>query len=350
MILLTLRDLWHRATRFVVVIGVGAVVFALLFVMTGLVEQFNLEPYDTVDAIGAEHWIVAAGISGPFTASSAIPADTVDAVAASGVEHAAPVVVARSSLATEGEITEIVLIGHGPDALGSPPTMRGRAPEATGEAALDDSLGIGLGETVTVAGADLTVVGVTDRTTLLAGIPLVFVSIDDAKQLTFRDGNLISAVLADGPRPDLGPDLTVMSGDDVASDVLGPLENAISSVDLVRGLLWFVAALIIGAVVYLSALERQRDFAVLKAVGTPNRKLMTSLAIQAVLVAVLSVLFAIVLQAILVPLFPMAVVVPGRAFWQVPVFAVVVALIAGAAGMRKVASSDPALAFAGAGG
>ncbi len=354
MILLTLRDLWHRATRFVVVIGVGAVVFALLFVMTGLVEQFNLEPYDTVDAIGAENWIVAAGISGPFTASSAIPYDTVDAVDAAMVGDAAfstaPVVVARSSLATEDEITEIVLIGHDPDALGSPPTVSGRAPRTIGEAALDDSLGIEIDETVVVAGVELVVVGLTDRTTLLAGIPLVFVSTEEAQRITFRDGNLISAVLTDGPAPDVGPGLTVMSGDDVAADVLGPLENAISSVDLVRALLWFVAALIIGAVVYLSALERQRDFAVLKAVGTPNRTLMTSLALQAVLVAVLSVLFAIVLQAILVPLFPMAVVVPTRAFWQVPVFAVVMALLAGAAGMRKVASSDPALAFAGAGG
>ncbi len=50
MILLTFRDLVYRKTRFIVVTILGAVVFALLFVMTGLVEQFNLEPYDTVDA------------------------------------------------------------------------------------------------------------------------------------------------------------------------------------------------------------------------------------------------------------------------------------------------------------
>ena len=141
-----------------------------------------------------------------------------------------------------------------------------------------------------------------------------------------------------------------MTAEEVAADVLGPIEKAISSVDLVRALLWFVAALITGSVVYLSALERQRDFAVLKAVGTPNRSLMASLGLQAALVALVSVLLAIVLQALLVPLFPMAVIVPTRAFWQIPVFAIVMALLAGAAGMRKVASSDPALAFAGAGG
>jgi hypothetical protein len=41
MLLLTFRDLVYRRTRFLVVVVLGAVVFALLFVMTGIVEQFN---------------------------------------------------------------------------------------------------------------------------------------------------------------------------------------------------------------------------------------------------------------------------------------------------------------------
>jgi putative ABC transport system permease protein len=117
----------------------------------------------------------------------------------------------------------------------------------------------------------------------------------------------------------------------------------------VRALLWLVAALIIGAIVYLSALERQRDFAVLKAVGAPTKILMASLGLQAVLVAVAAVVIAIILQALIVPLFPMAIVVPTRALWQVPLFAIIMALVAGVAGMRRVATSDPVQAFAGAG-
>jgi putative ABC transport system permease protein len=346
MFLLTVRDLRHRATRVVVVICMGAVVFALLFVMTGLVEQFHLEPHDTVDAIGGDFWVVAAGISGPFTASSAIPADAAASVAA---DDSAPVVVSRSSLAFDGEVEEVVLLGHDADSLGAPPTVEGRAATAPGEAVVDRSVGVDVGDRVVLAGADFTVVGLTKRTTVLAGVPLVFVLTSDAQQLTFRDDSLISGVLTSGPEPQVGAGLTVMSSDAVAEDVLGPLENAIASVDLVRALLWLVAALIIGAIVYLSALERQRDFAVLKAVGAPTRTLMASLGLQAVLVAVTAVVIAIGLQALLVPLFPMAVVVPTRAFWQLPLFAVVMALVAGLAGMRRVATSDPVQAFAGAG-
>ncbi len=46
MLLLTFRDLRYRKVRFIVVTLLGALVFALLFVITGLVEQFNLEPVD----------------------------------------------------------------------------------------------------------------------------------------------------------------------------------------------------------------------------------------------------------------------------------------------------------------
>jgi hypothetical protein len=64
MLLLTFRDLVYRRTRFLVVVVLGAVVFALLFVMTGLVEQFNTEPFDAVEVIGADTWVVPDGISG----------------------------------------------------------------------------------------------------------------------------------------------------------------------------------------------------------------------------------------------------------------------------------------------
>jgi putative ABC transport system permease protein len=241
------------------------------------------------------------------------------------------------------------MVGHDAGALGEPPTSDGRAATATGEIVIDESVGVDVGDTVTLAGSEVTVVGLSERTTLLAGIPVVFVLTPQAQEITFRDDGLISGVLTSGPAPEVGPGLSVMTSDAVADDVLGPLENAIASVDLVRALLWLVAALIIGAIVYLSALERQRDFAVLKAVGAPTRTLMASLGLQAVLVAVVAVVLAIILQALIVPLFPMAVVVPTRALWQVPLFAVVMALVAGAAGMRRVATSDPVQAFAGAG-
>ena len=215
---------------------------------------------------------------------------------------------------------------------------------------LDETLDIDVGTTVNIGGAAVHR-GRHDRdTTLLAGVPLVFMAPDDAQDLVFRSRDVISAVLVDGEVTSVPEGMVLMSLDEIGNDTLQPLDGAIASIDLVRVLLWIVAAVIIGSVVYLSALERQRDFAVLKAIGTSNRTLLASLALQAVLVALAAVALAAVLQIFLAPAFPLTVRVPARAFWQLPLLAVIVALLAGAFGMRRVARSDPAAAFAGAGG
>lgn len=342
-ILLTVRDLGHRFVRFVVVVVLAAVVFALLFVMTGLVEQFNREPYDTTAAIGGSAWVLAEGVTGPFTASSTLPIQAIDALDA---EVKAPVVAARSSLGHDGSNEEIVVIGHLPDSLGQPPIASGRAVSGPGEIVLDSSLDIAVGESVEVAGQPFDVVGLSDDTTILAGIPLAFMALDDAQQLVFRSTDVVSGFLVDGTVGDLPEGAELIRADDVAADTLKPLDGAISSIELVRALLWIVAGIIVGSVVYLSALERQRDFAVLKAVGVSNRTLLASVALQAVLIAALAVVIAAVVQMFVTPVFPLRVRVPDRAFWQLPLLAVIMALLAALAGMRRVVRSDPALAFA----
>lgn len=137
--------------------------------------------------------------------------------------------------------------------------------------------------------------------------------------------------------------------DVVAADATRPLAKSISSVNLIRVLLWMVAAMIIGTMTYLSALERRRDVAVLKAVGAPTHRLGASIALQAALVAGVGAIVASGLQVLVVPVFPLEVAVPTRAFLQVPVVAVLVALVAGAGGLRSAVKTDPALAFSGMG-
>jgi putative ABC transport system permease protein len=348
MLLLTLRDLLHRKTRFIVVTMLGAVVFALLFVLNGLVNQLNSEPYDTLDAIGADFWVVPEGVAGPFTSLSAAPAASLDAVQA---ETKYPGVMSRSSIRRDESDggTAVILVGHVPDGLGAPRADEGRAITGDDEVVVSSSLDVEIGEEVTVGGIPMTVVGRSDHATLLAGVPMAFVSLPVAQEITFRTDEVISAVLVDGEVDGLPPGAKAMTSDDVAADVRRPLDSAITSIDLVRILLWIIAGIIIGAVVYLSALERQRDFAVLKAIGAPNSALLGSLGVQAVLMALFAVAIGAFLQLFLTPQFPLPVSVPTSAFWQLPLLAVVMALVAGLVGMRKVMRSDPSQAFSGAG-
>jgi putative ABC transport system permease protein len=345
MLLLTFRDLVYRKTRFIVVTVLGAVVFALLFVMTGLVNQFNLEPADTVEQFGADEWVLPEGVSAPFTSVSVMPAAALDAVDA---ENKSPVVITRSSLSDGDTPVEVVLVGFVPGGLGAPQIIEGRAPDGPGEVAVDESAGVEVGDDVALAGEPFTVVGLTENTTVLAGIPFTYLTLPEAQVLAFTTTQVISSVLVSGELGPLPPGLASLTSDDIVEQTLAPLDGAIASIDLVRALLWIVAAIIVGAVVYLSALDRQRDFAVLKAVGTSNSSLLGSLALQAVLIALGAVALAAIIQIFLAPQFPLPVTVPSRAFWQLPLLAVIMALAAGAIGMRKVLRSDPSQAFSGA--
>jgi putative ABC transport system permease protein len=116
---------------------------------------------------------------------------------------------------------------------------------------------------------------------------------------------------------------------------------------LMAGLLWVVAALIVGSMIYVSALERIRDFAVFKAVGVATRSILAGLVMQAVVVAVLAALLGGVLSVLLGPLFPMRVDIPTAAFVLLPVIAVVIGVVGSVAGLRRAVIVEPALAFRG---
>ena len=104
---------------------------------------------------------------------------------------------------------------------------------------------------------------------------------------------------------------------------------------------------IIGSVVYLQAMERTRDFAVLKATGSTNRTLVFGLAVQAVLLAVAAAIAAVGLAALLSPTMDMNIEIPSSAYVILPIVAIVVGLLSSLAGLRRAVSVDPALAFGG---
>lgn len=345
-LLLTVRDLQHRAVRFAAVIAGTAVVLALLFLMTGLIEQFHREPERTVDALGAEAWMVRDGVSGAFTAASTLPADLADDV--DGAD-ASPVVVARHSITGDAEQTDVVVIGYEPGQIGEPELDQGVLPNGVDEVLVDESSGASRGDDIVIGDRTYSVTGTTDRTTMFAGMPLVFMDIESAQELVYRGQPLATAVLLDSANASVPDGFAVRTPDEIATDGVRPLDGAISSINMIRILLWFVAAMIIGTMVYLSALERRRDVAVLKAVGGSTRQMAASIALQGAATALVAALIASGLQFLLVPVFPLEVTVPANAFWQVPLIAVLVSLVAGGVGLRKAVRVDPALAFSGPG-
>ena len=349
MLLVTLRDLQWRARRFLIA-GLGAAtVFALTLVMAGLVASFEDEPVRVLDAIGADAWVMPNGVQGVFTTISVLPESTVAAVSKEpGVEQAWPVVVLHHTVG--GEATkDVTVVGYADGGLGTPRLTSGRLPRSPLELVADSTLHKGVGQRVPLAGKDFLIVGLTSRMSMNAGQPILFTRLHDAQRTFVNGAPVVSAVLTRGVPQRVPDGLQSRDRATTRADMLRPIEGALRSVRLTLSLLWVVAALVVGSVVYLSALERARDFAVYKATGWSNRDLAGGLALQAVLLSTGAAVLGVLAAQLLLPAFPLEFGVPPTARLLLPVVGAAVGLLASAAGLRRAVGVQPALAFGGQG-
>ncbi len=141
--------------------------------------------------------------------------------------------------------------------------------------------------------------------------------------------------------------LTALTVNDVRADILRPLGGARRTIDLVRYLLWIVAGCIVASIIYMTALERTRDFAVFKATGTATARILGGLLFQALLLALGAGLVSVVVAALVGRAFPVPVDVPTSAYAYLALLAGVVGGLASLAGVQRVVSVDPATAFSG---
>jgi putative ABC transport system permease protein len=218
----------------------------------------------------------------------------------------------------------------------------------SGEVLVDKQAGVGLGHTITIGGHRLKVVGRSSGLSYRAGVPDVFVTLDDAQSIGYAGQPLAATVVTRGVPTTTPEGVSVLSPSQVRSDVLSPLKRPIQTVTFVEFLLWIVAGMIIGSVVYLTAIDRVRDFAVLKATGASNVRLYESLAFQSMIVTGASYLVAVALSRLLVRAAPMRAEIPTSAYLLLAVVAVVVGLLASFTGLRRSVGVDPALAFSAA--
>jgi putative ABC transport system permease protein len=155
----------------------------------------------------------------------------------------------------------------------------------------------------------------------------------------------LTAVVTKGVPSHVPAGFSTRTDAQVQDDLTRPLDRAVGTTVFISALLWLVAAGIIGAVIYLSAMERTREFAVLKATGATNGHLLVGLSLQTGVLAVGAAAVAGVLAALIAPAFPLQVEIPELAYLMLPVVAVGVGLAASLAALRRAVRIDPALAF-----
>ncbi len=328
MLTAALRDLQWRKRRFVIAIVGTGLVFAMTMVLTGLANGFRVEATRTVDSLGLDAYLVKTGATGPFLGSSAFAATKLQVP---GVSVAVPLVYGSATMPDGASARSVNIFGAPERGPGMPAVMQGRPPSEPHEAAVSSTMDRPIGNTIEVGSRNLQIVGIVDDSTALAGQPNVFLTVTGAQKLLFSGQSLISSIGVIDP-PERAPSgFKLVSRAGAIDDLLRALTGARQAMSLMAGLLWVVAAMIVGSMIYMSALERTRDFAVFKAVGVPT----------------LSALLGAGLSILLGPLFPMRVDIPQVAFILLPVVAVTIGVLASLAGLRRAVVVDPAVAFGG---
>jgi len=198
-----------------------------------------------------------------------------------------------------------------------------------------------------IGGRPFTIVGRLNNSTALGGVPNVYMTLRDAQALVFSGQPIAMAIATRGVPTTAPPGLQVVSRATALDDLQRPLQQPRSAVAAIALLLWAIAATIVGSVIYLSALERVRDFAVSKAVGVRTQDILAGLALQAVIVSLAAAAVGATIAVFLAPRFPMLVQIPRTALLLLPAIAVLIGLAATLFGLRRAVSVQPALAFGG---
>jgi putative ABC transport system permease protein len=338
----SLRDLQYRRRRFLIAALATALCFGLTLVLDGLVHHVTAESGRIVALFHADEWLVSDGGSGPFTTTRLAPEVGAAALAAQpGVRRADPFLLMRENIGGR----DVNAVGYTPGGLGQPPLASGTGPSAPGDVVTDTLLHRRPGDRVQLGGSDATVVGTARNVSYYFGGPTVFASLADIQDRFVGSQRLVSGIAIQGHVDAVPPGLRLMTNAQVVADLNRPTKDSVGTVRLINGLLWLVAAGIVGSMVYLSVLERTRDLAVFKAIGTRTRSLFGGLAVQSLVLAGVAAVLGALVALVMAPAFPMPVDVPASSYVVLAAAATVVALLASLVGLRRAVRIDPALAF-----
>ncbi|MBW8482296.1 FtsX-like permease family protein [Actinomadura parmotrematis] len=350
------RDLRHARGRFALMGTVIVLITLLVGLLSGLTAGLGRQNTSAVTGLPADRIVFAAPGRGQDLsyAESALTAGQVRAWdGVPGVRSAEPLgVTSTRAAAAGGRSAGVAVFGVRPGSPLAPGAVGGGTAVLSAGAA--DALGVRAGDAVAVAGRRLTVAAVrgaasfshtpvvwTDLATWRAAAPPSGDARPAATVLALRtsDGAGIAAAdRAAGTR-------TVAKGASLAA--IGAYSSENASLQLMRGFLFAISALVVGAFFTVWTIQRSGDVAVLKALGAPTALLLRDALGQALVLLVAGTALGTALAA------GAGALVAGRVPFAVSPAgvlgpaAVLIALGAGGAALavRRITSVDPLTAL-----
>lgn len=400
MISLAGRDILHAWGKFIFTgIGLGLLIGVTL-TMAGVYRGMVDDGKALLDNSGADLWVVQKNTLGPYAESSSLYDDLWRGIRAMpGVAAAANVTYLTMQVARGDEDVRAMVVGitaGEPGDPGWPPYLVAGRQITRGhyEAVADIATGFKLRDVLRIRRNHYTVVGLTRRMVSSNGDPMVFIPLKDAQEAQFlkdndailmqrrrteanpafnRPGvpglldavidsqtanNYVNAVLvriAPGytPREVAEPirrwkRLTVYDRAQMEEILIGKLiATSAKQIGMFLVILAVVSAAIVAFIIYTLTMDKIREIAVLKLIGTRNRTIAAMIMQQALVLGLIGFVVGKITATFAAPLFPKYVLLMPQdsvaGFFAI----VVICALASVVAIRMALKVDPAEAIGG---
>lgn len=357
MISLAGRDILHGWGKFIFTgVGLGLLIGVTL-IMAGVYRGMIDDAQALLDNSGADLWVVQQDTLGPYAEPSSLPDDAYRSVRlARGVAQAVNVTYLTMQVRRGAEDVRTMVVGVAPGSSslpGWPPYLvAGRhITHSHYEAVADIATGFALGDRIQIRRKQYTVVGLTRRMVSSGGDPMVFIPLKDAQEAQFLKDNdaiwqsrrrteanpafnrpgapgVLDAVIASQSsntsvnavlvtlQPGHAPDevarsierwkrLTAYTRADMQEILVGKLiSTSARQIGMFLAILAVVSAAIVAFIIYTLTMDKIREIAVLKLIGTRNRTIAWMIAQQALALGLIGFMVGKIAATLAGPAFP----------------------------------------------
>jgi putative ABC transport system permease protein len=394
------RDILHAWGKFVFTgIGLGLLIGVTL-VMAGVYRGMVDDGKVLLDNSGADLWVVQKGTLGPYAESSSINDDRYRGLLGMpGIAQAANVTYLTMQIGRGDSDVRAMVVGIAPGAAGTPGwppyLIAGRQiTRSHYEAVADIASGFQLGDHLNIRRNHYRVVGLTRRMVSSSGDPMVFIPLKDAQQAQFLKDNdtlwqnrrrteanpafnraevpgLLAAInasqetsqsvnavlvrLQPGQAADQAAEairrwkrLTAYTRPQMEAILIGKLiATSAKQIGMFLIILALVSAAIVAFIIYSLTMDKIREIAVLKLIGTKNRTIAAMIMQQSLALGLIGFVVGKITATFAAPFFPKYVLLIPQdsvvGFFAVLTICVLASLIA----IRMALKVDPAEAIGG---
>lgn len=400
MISLAGRDILHAWGKFVFTgVGLGLLIGVTL-TMAGVYRGMVDDGRVLLDNSGADLWVVQQDTLGPYAESSSIPDDLWRSIRSMpGVAEAANVTYLTMQVAKQDTDVRAMVVGIAAGDSGTPgwpPHLVAGRQLTRGhyEAVADISTGFQTGDVLRIRRNHYTVVGLTRRMVSSSGDPMVFIPLKDAQEAQFLKDNdailmqrrrteadpafnrpatsgLLDAVIAGQTtnravnavlvriRPGMLPAevaeqirrwqrLTVYDRAQMEAILLGKLiATSAKQIGMFLVILALVSAAIVAFIIYTLTMDKIREIAVLKLIGTRNTTIAWMILQQALVLGVIGFVVGRISATEAAPWFPKYVLLLPSDSVLGFVAVMLICVLASVVAIRMALQVDPAQAIGG---